>query len=91
MVDMRSTSDNDGNYTLDIKFDLGTDDDMDMVKVQNRVAQANASLPSEVTSYGVTTSKQAEETIMYFSCCRRMGLMMNSFLKTMARRSSSMP
>jgi len=67
MVDMRSTSDNDGNYTLDIKFDLGTDDDMDMVKVQNRVAQANASLPSEVTSYGVTTSKQAEETIMYFS------------------------
>ena len=44
MVDMRSTSDNDGNYTLDIKFDLGTDDDMDMVKVQNRVAQANASL-----------------------------------------------
>lgn len=81
MVDMRSTSDNDGNYTLDIKFDLGTDDDMDMVKVQNRVAQANASLPSEVTSYGVTTSKQAEETIMYFSLLSPNGTYDELFLK----------
>lgn len=81
MVDMSSTSDNDGNYTLDIKFDLGTDDDMDMVKVQNRVAQANASLPSEVTSYGVTTSKQAEETIMYFSLLSPNGTYDELFLK----------
>ena len=81
MVDMRSTSDNDGNYPLDIKFDLGTDDDMDMVKVQNRVAQANASLPSEVTSYGVTTSKQAEETIMYFSLLSPNGTYDELFLK----------
>ena len=55
MVDMQSVSDNQGNYTLNVKFELGTDPDMDSVKVQNRVAQANASLPSEVTTYGVTT------------------------------------
>lgn len=67
MIDMRSTSDNDGNYTLDIMFDLSADPDMASVKVQNRVAQANASLPTEVTNYGITTTKQSAETIMFFA------------------------
>ena len=55
MIDMNSVSDNSGNYSLNVKFELGTDPDMDSVKVQNRVAQASASLPSEVSTYGVTT------------------------------------
>ena len=81
MIDMRSTSDNSGNYSLDVKFNLSSDADMDMVKVQNRVAQANASLPSEVTQYGVTTRKRADETIMYFSLMSPNGTYDELFMK----------
>jgi hydrophobe/amphiphile efflux-1 (HAE1) family protein len=81
MIDMRSTSDNAGNYSLDIKFNLESDADMDMVKVQNRVSQANASLPSEVTEYGVTTMKRADETIMYFSLISPNGTYDELFMK----------
>jgi len=82
MVDMDSTSDNQGNYTLNVKFELGTDPDMDSVKVQNRVAQASASLPSEVSTYGVTTKKQSAETIMYFALTSPNGTYDTLFMKT---------
>ncbi len=82
MIDMRSTSDNDGNYTLDVMFDLSADPDMASVKVQNRVAQANASLPSEVTGYGITTTKESAETIMYFSLTSPNNTYDSMFLKT---------
>ena len=82
MVDMNSTSDNQGNYTLNVKFELGTDPDMDSVKVQNRVAQASASLPSEVSTYGVTTKKQSAETIMYFALTSPNGTYDTLFMKT---------
>lgn len=82
MVDMNSTSDNQGNYTLNVKFELGTDPDMDSVKVQNRVSQASASLPSEVSTYGVTTKKQSAETIMYFALTSPNGTYDTLFMKT---------
>lgn len=82
MVDMNSTSDNQGNYTLNVKFELGTDPDMDSVKVQNRVAQASASLPSEVSTYGVTTKKQSAETIMYFALTSPNGTYDTLFMTT---------
>ncbi len=67
MQDMQSTSDNSGNYTLDVTFELDRDADMMSVQVQNRVAQANSLLPSEVLSAGVTTTKESADTAMYFS------------------------
>lgn len=82
MVDMNSISDNSGNYSLNVKFELGTDPDMDSVKVQNRVAQASASLPSEVSTYGVTTKKQSAETIMYFALTSPNGTYDTLFMKT---------
>ena len=81
MIDMRSTSDDSGNYSLDIMFDLKADPDMSTVKVQNRVSQANASLPSSVTAYGVTTSKESAETIMYFALTSPNHTYDNVFLK----------
>ena len=48
MIDMRSTSDNSGGYELSAIFEIGRDGDMASVQVQNRVAQANSQLPSEV-------------------------------------------
>lgn len=66
MRDMRSTSTNTGEYTLDVTFNLEKDADIAAVEVQNRVAQATTSLPAEVTAYGVTTAKESPQTLMFF-------------------------
>lgn len=58
---MSSNSDETGVYTLTVRFDLGSDGDDDAVKVQNNVAIANASLPEEVRSVGVTTTKTSND------------------------------
>ena len=49
MIYMESTSDNQGNYTLTVTFEVGTDLDMAQVKVQNRIQKAKSKLPTEVT------------------------------------------
>lgn len=67
MRDMRSTSTNTGGYTLDVYFNLGKNADIGAVEVQNRVSQASASMPTEVTAYGITTTKKSSQTIMYFT------------------------
>src|SRR5215813_9377608 len=45
MLYMSSQSNNDGSYTLDVTFALGTDVNMAQVLVQNRVAIAEPTLP----------------------------------------------
>ena len=44
MIYMKSTSGNDGSYTLTITFAVGTDPDLNTVNVQNRVKLAEAQL-----------------------------------------------
>ena len=51
---MTSTSTNEGNMSLSILFDVGTEANMDQVLSYLRYAQANAQLPSEVQQMGVT-------------------------------------
>ncbi len=63
MIYMSSSSDNTGNYSLTVTFDIGTDPDLAQVKVQNRVAQANPMLPSEVTQQGVTVEMQSSDML----------------------------
>lgn len=55
MIYMNSTSSNSGRYSLSITFKTGTDSNMALVRVQNRVQQATPQLPSEVTARGITT------------------------------------
>ena len=64
---MSSNSDDTGAYNLEVVFDLGIDGDIAAVKVQNSVAQANASLPSEVTAAGVTTQKASSDMVAMLS------------------------
>ena len=52
-----------GTYTLQVSFEVESDRDMDMVKVQNRVAQAEAKLPSEVKQLGGRIRAQAEDML----------------------------
>lgn len=63
MIYMSSTSDNSGNYELTITFDMGTDPDMALVKVQNRVQQAAPMLPSEVTAQGITVESRFSDIL----------------------------
>src|SRR5262245_18397275 len=59
MIYMKSTSGNDGSYTLTVTFQVGTDPDLNNVKVQNRVGLAEAQLPAEVRSQGVSVTKKS--------------------------------
>ncbi len=59
MLYMKSTSGSDGTYTLTISFAVGTDPDIATVNVQNRVALAEAGLPSEVKQTGVSVKKKS--------------------------------
>ena len=52
-----------GTYNLNVSFEVESDRDMDMVKVQNRVAQAEAKLPSEVKQLGGRIRAQAEDML----------------------------
>ena len=58
MIYMTSSASNNGTAWIQVYFKQGTNTDMAAVNVQNRVAQANGLLPSEVTRIGVTTEKQ---------------------------------
>ncbi len=67
MMYMTSQSNNDGSYTLDVTFEIGTDVNMAQVLVQNRVAIAEPSLPDVVKSIGVTTKKRAPDILLAIS------------------------
>src|ERR1043166_6044766 len=57
MLYMQSTNANDGTESLTVTFDVDTDPNTDQVNVQNRVAQAQPNLPTDVNQYGLTTRK----------------------------------
>ena len=67
MMYMSSQSNNDGSYTLDVTFEIGTDVNMAQVLVQNRVAVAEPSLPSVVRAIGVTTKKRSQDILLCIS------------------------
>ena len=48
----------DSSYSLNIYFKTGTDNDINLMNVQNKIQQVQALLPSEVTSQGVTAENQ---------------------------------
>lgn len=65
MMYMSSNSNSDGSYSLTITFEVGTDLDMATVKVQNRVALAEAQLPTAVKEQGVSVTSQASNMLMF--------------------------
>lgn len=67
MVFMSSTSTDSGSYSLSIQFETGKNSDTAAVQTQNRVSEANASLPSSVQSSGITTRKASQDMAMIFN------------------------
>ena len=64
MMYMKSVAGSDGVLQLTVTFRPGTDPDEAAVRVQNRVAQAQARLPEDVRRQGVTTQKQSPVFLM---------------------------
>ena len=63
MMYMVSSATNSGSASIQIYFRQGTDGDMAMVNVQNRIASAQSLLPGEVTKSGVTVKKRQTSRI----------------------------
>ncbi len=63
MMYMVSSATNNGSASIQIYFRQGTDGDMAMVNVQNRIASAQSLLPAEVTKSGVTVKKRQTSRI----------------------------
>lgn len=64
MMYMSSNSSDNGSYSLNIVFEVGTDPDIATVNVQNRVSQATSSLPADVTRSGVTVQKASTNMLL---------------------------
>src|SRR5215471_16847913 len=67
MLYMSSQSNNDGSYTLDVTFEIGTNVNMAQVLVQNRVAIAEPTLPDVVRTIGVSTKKRSPDILLGIS------------------------
>ena len=62
MLYMDSSSE-DSSYTLTVTFKTGTDPDIALVKVQNRVQQASSKLPEEVTRQGISVKRESSNIL----------------------------
>lgn len=67
MLYMSSSSDDSGNYILTVTFEVGSNRDMDMVKVQNRIQQALPRLPEEVNDQGITVESRSSSMLGFLN------------------------
>ncbi len=64
---MQSTNSNDGTMSLTVTFDIDSDANLDQVNVQNRVAQAQPNLPTDVSQFGLSFRKSTGTPMMLVS------------------------
>ncbi len=67
MIYMKSINSSDGALSLEVSFEVGTDLDMANVLTQNRVSEAQATLPEEVKRQGVTVKKKLSFPLLLIS------------------------
>ena len=67
MLYMTGQCGDDGSYSLNVSFEVESDRDMDQVKVENRVAQAEAKLPSEVKQLGKRVRAQNSDMLGFIA------------------------
>ncbi len=85
MMYIKSVAGSDGVLQMTITFRPGTDPDDAAVKVQNRVAQAQARLPEDVRRQGVTTQKQSPTFLMVVHLTSPKGKYDTLYLRNYAR------
>ena len=64
MIYMASQSTSDGNLSVTVTFDVGTDIDRAQVLVQNRVSASERRLPDEVRRNGLTVRKRSPDLLL---------------------------
>lgn len=84
MMYIESTSSNNGSAVITVFFKVGTDGDMAQVNVQNRVALATSSLPSEVTRQGVDVKKKSSSMLLGVNLFSKQESMNQLFLSNYA-------
>jgi len=84
MIYMRSINSGAGTLSIRVAFEVGSDLDMSNVLVQNRVSEAQASLPEEVKRLGVTVKKSLSMPLMLVSLVSPDGTYDNDFLSNYA-------
>lgn len=67
MLYMSSSSGSDGSYSLTITFENGVDLDEAAVEVQNRVSEAEASLPTVVKEEGISVNKNSSNQVLFIA------------------------
>src|SRR5690606_41131912 len=72
LIYFSSQNANDGTCKITVTFEIGTDQDLAAVEVQNRLAIAQPKLPQEVVRNGITVVK-ASSNILGRSEERRVG------------------
>ncbi|MGA8180991.1 MAG: multidrug efflux RND transporter permease subunit [Desulfobacterales bacterium] len=63
MLYMASSCSNDGQYTLAVTFEVGTDPDIDQVNLQNRVQLATSKLPQSVVDQGIDVRRRSTDIL----------------------------
>jgi HAE1 family hydrophobic/amphiphilic exporter-1 len=67
MLYMKSVNANDGTMRLTVAFEVGSDLDTSNVLVQNRVSEAQSSVPEDVKRLGITVKKQLSFPLLLVS------------------------
>ncbi len=62
-----STASSNGSVSISVTFDVGTDIDIAMVDINNRVKMVEPRLPEEVRRNGVSVRKRSDEMLMVLS------------------------
>jgi HAE1 family hydrophobic/amphiphilic exporter-1 len=81
---MYSVNANNGVMQLHVIFNVGTDPNTDQILAQSRASQANASLPADVTQFGVTVQKSYTSPLMLVSLYSPKGTFDETFLTNYA-------
>ena len=63
MIYMSSNSSADGSYRLTVTFEAGSDPDLALIRVQNRVKQVERQLPAEVKNIGVEVKEHSPDIL----------------------------
>ncbi|TLD71745.1 multidrug efflux RND transporter permease subunit [Phragmitibacter flavus] len=84
MLYMSSGSTSDGQSSIKVTFKVGKNIDDAAVDVQNRVARAQAKLPTDVVRNGITVTKQSPDMLLVFALSSPDGTYDDLFLNNYA-------
>ncbi|MEE2908715.1 MAG: multidrug efflux RND transporter permease subunit [Planctomycetota bacterium] len=84
MIYMSSSSTNNGDCSITVTFDVGYDQDIAAVDVQNRVERAKPRLPEEVQRAGIIVDKQSTSLTLVVSLLSPNGSFNSGYLSNYA-------